>query len=374
MPSREEIEAQQELLETNRRTLRIYLRQRDQLGSAHTPPGTITGIEEARDKIAQIKQTLREWGAKVEDHTNDEEPKGRQHANMPKSMGDTPPPRLQRNILIVVALAVGLFAGGYMVFRATRNGAIGNIPTTENPTSALVALGPSPTVNITTLASATAIPETPSTEAATATLRSLTNTPVENQPSTPSTEATTTALINQATLAYGPFNNSITSPITNTFVAFIPHLRLHNLIMSATFHNPYGIEKDKNWSYGFSFRIIRNFPSENDWESYRVTLRSMDSFWLLEKETFIKGDFQVEKVAGRKLRSIDTATGGLNKLQIFVMHNVLFLYINDEFVERVNVSDMMKAGEVAITSSAEGSLVKDTNTKYDDFTIWTLDP
>src|SRR5215475_12761349 len=72
MPSQEEIDQQQELLATHRRTLAHYLRQQAQLGTAHEPPGVASGIAEARAGIARCKATLRNWGALVDDHPDDE--------------------------------------------------------------------------------------------------------------------------------------------------------------------------------------------------------------------------------------------------------------------------------------------------------------
>ncbi len=74
MPTNEEIAQQQELLETNRRTLAHYIQQQAvHGGSAYAPPGVAHGIREARDNIHHIKTTLRGWGESVEDYPDDEE-------------------------------------------------------------------------------------------------------------------------------------------------------------------------------------------------------------------------------------------------------------------------------------------------------------
>jgi hypothetical protein len=73
MPSQEDIKHQRNLLEINRRNLAHYLRQRDTLGEAYTPPGTLNGILETRANIKRIKGVLNEWGASVEDKPDDEE-------------------------------------------------------------------------------------------------------------------------------------------------------------------------------------------------------------------------------------------------------------------------------------------------------------
>lgn len=73
MPSQEDILTQQERLEIHRRNLSNYLKQQEILGRAYATPGITNGIREARDEIARIKRTLRDWGVTVEDLPDDEE-------------------------------------------------------------------------------------------------------------------------------------------------------------------------------------------------------------------------------------------------------------------------------------------------------------
>src|SRR5262245_16007524 len=72
MPSQQELEQQQALLEANRGRLAVYLRQQATLGEAYAPPGVITGIEETRNSIRRIKETLRKAGPHDADHPDDE--------------------------------------------------------------------------------------------------------------------------------------------------------------------------------------------------------------------------------------------------------------------------------------------------------------
>jgi hypothetical protein len=73
MSSQEEIFEQKQLLDANRRTLHILLHQKATHTSAFTPPAVEAGIREARKDIRAIKRILRDWGAPVTDHPNDEE-------------------------------------------------------------------------------------------------------------------------------------------------------------------------------------------------------------------------------------------------------------------------------------------------------------
>ena len=71
MPNQDDIAAQQALLQVYRQTLDILLKQQAQFGEAYTPPAIIHNIRSTRDSIAQIKQSLRDWGAPAEDLPND---------------------------------------------------------------------------------------------------------------------------------------------------------------------------------------------------------------------------------------------------------------------------------------------------------------
>lgn len=72
MPSQEDINAQQKLLNTNRRALEHYVMQRDAIGSLNISPAVAQGIDEARANIRQIKGVLRGWNVVVEDLPIDE--------------------------------------------------------------------------------------------------------------------------------------------------------------------------------------------------------------------------------------------------------------------------------------------------------------
>jgi hypothetical protein len=71
MPTSEDIAAQQQLLDTHRKTLHVLLTQQAQFGSAYTPPAIIHGIQAARAAIHDIKNTLRLWGAPAEDRPDE---------------------------------------------------------------------------------------------------------------------------------------------------------------------------------------------------------------------------------------------------------------------------------------------------------------
>src|SRR5689334_7505525 len=75
MPNQEDIEQQQQLLATHRRTLTHLLKQAAQYGGeAFAPPNVFHGISECRHNIRKIKDILRAWNVGIEDLPDDTEP------------------------------------------------------------------------------------------------------------------------------------------------------------------------------------------------------------------------------------------------------------------------------------------------------------
>jgi DNA-directed RNA polymerase specialized sigma24 family protein len=71
MPTQDDIERQQQILDAHRATLAHYLIQRAQLGADYAPPGVTNGINEARAGIAHCKAALHKLSVDVEDLPDD---------------------------------------------------------------------------------------------------------------------------------------------------------------------------------------------------------------------------------------------------------------------------------------------------------------
>jgi hypothetical protein len=72
-PGQDEIDHQQNLLATHRRTLRVWFQQKANYSFA-TPPYVLEAIRQDRAAIRRIKEILRSWGIHVEDYPDDEAP------------------------------------------------------------------------------------------------------------------------------------------------------------------------------------------------------------------------------------------------------------------------------------------------------------
>lgn len=87
MPSRADIQKQQELLNIQRNTLAGYLHQLALHTTAYAPPSVFNGIHEARSQIRTIKACLLSWGVKVDEHPDDEPAPG--GVDLPPFVQDT---------------------------------------------------------------------------------------------------------------------------------------------------------------------------------------------------------------------------------------------------------------------------------------------
>ena len=158
MLSQEEIDQQVQLLETNRQTLAVYLRQEATIGKAFSPPALVTGIQEARRNIRRIKAELRANGVSVHEDPSDEELAPTVVLKVPEQ------PRARLPILALVLGMVLLIAGvavGVLISRAGANGSAAAGAPAEPTESA--ATPPEPTADAAPAAlpepSATAAPE-----------------------------------------------------------------------------------------------------------------------------------------------------------------------------------------------------------------------
>jgi hypothetical protein len=107
----EEIDEQQQLLVTYRRTLAVYLQQQAEIGRAYSPPALINGINETRDNIRRIKSLLGTSGITVaEDPDDDEAPPPPRLRILSAQGGELPRwlvPAVVGTLVVVLAIGVG---------------------------------------------------------------------------------------------------------------------------------------------------------------------------------------------------------------------------------------------------------------------------
>jgi hypothetical protein len=162
MPSQQEIDEQQDLLATYRRTLAHELRQAAAYGGeTYAPPNVANGIDEAREHIAHIKTALRGWGVEVEDLPNDETPQ----SPVPPVL--TLPHRQRLHVPAVwlgVAGAILVFVVGAIAWQARQPAPATRLPTAGVVAGTAPALAPEAATARASAASATVVIAMPATQ------------------------------------------------------------------------------------------------------------------------------------------------------------------------------------------------------------------
>jgi hypothetical protein len=142
---------------------------------------------------------------------------------------------------------------------------------------------------------------------------------------------------------------------------------VQNFVVEARFFNPYDRLLNA-WDYGFGFRETA-FNQQ-----YAIVLDS-DGFWQL---MLFEGSAEQPRVTtlatGQGVRFDDTVDGH-NDLRLVVRDGAADFYVNDRFVATIDVSAKIVAGRVSVgTGFTPGRVKAGAETRYEGFTIWSLDP
>ena len=134
-----------------------------------------------------------------------------------------------------------------------------------------------------------------------------------------------------------------------------------DLVVEATFTNPYSAGYN-SWDYGFILRKNRNAP-------FIYVVVNSDSRWAMKS-----GDgAPYNSLGGGTLRNLYVGEGDENHLRVVAIGQRGWFFVNGEFVSAIELSDVTKAGDVAvITGAFEGDEVDGKVTRFKDFTIARL--
>jgi eukaryotic-like serine/threonine-protein kinase len=148
--------------------------------------------------------------------------------------------------------------------------------------------------------------------------------------------------------AYDTFNNFIDNAILiheekahslehkdDDFVkTYYTGVELKNFAIDVTFVNPYALSVG-GWDYGLLFRG----PGGND--QYRMYLTS-DKDWRIENWD--------EEIVSAKSDYMDllTGTGEKNRLQFLALEDIGYLFVNNQFITELDLSERKKAGDIII--------------------------
>ena len=138
------------------------------------------------------------------------------------------------------------------------------------------------------------------------------------------------------------------------------------MIVRATFVNPYSASSG-SWDYGFVIRD-RGTGSSSSFIDVVVTSRGR---W--EVSWRQGSNSQSQDIADGTLGRFDTSASGRNELWLAALGERGLLFVNDEFMAMLDLSDVDGPGDVAvITGAFTGNEVSGAVTRYEEFLVAPL--
>lgn len=143
----------------------------------------------------------------------------------------------------------------------------------------------------------------------------------------------------------------------------LPDLALTNLLVSAKFSGPV-LAAGQGWCYGFVIRyaggagLVLFVNSDLNWQQYQLSGTSFD--------LVTQGSFDAGLIAA----------GEVNEVRLLALGDEGQLWLNGQFVTRLDLSAVPQAGNVLVTiGEASVNTLKATGKEiqFSDFQIWSLD-
>ena len=163
-------------------------------------------------------------------------------------------------------------------------------------------------------------------------------------------------------VVYGPAGGRLKHNAEDDYVKLrSSEVKLRNFICQVTFYNPYSMS-ERSWDYGIFFRDTGGN------KQYRLSIRS-DGYWALH---FVE-DPTWDTITSGVLSNLDTSPSGKNTLRIVVKDTQGFLFVNDRYIDTLDVSRKQEPGDVLVATGIwKGNEITGKTTRYEGFTVWSL--
>jgi hypothetical protein len=158
---------------------------------------------------------------------------------------------------------------------------------------------------------------------------------------------------------FGPSSGSLPhEPEGGLIETYRADVSLTNFVAEAMFYNPYPSTQG-DWDYGFLFRGPRHairVESDGDWKHHVL----IDGEWTL--------------IENGTVSDLRTGADEGNHLRIIVMGDSGEFYVNGQLVASLDMSGLTDAAYIkAATGIGGGDEIEGEVTRFEDFTIWSLD-
>jgi len=169
------------------------------------------------------------------------------------------------------------------------------------------------------------------------------------------------AMADLGQVIYGPIDGELLHKVDGFIETAWADVNVTNLIIEARFYNPYGTEEGP-WDYGFMFR----HTDTN--EQYRLVISS-DGQWHF---IIARGDDRPELAVG-PIANLDLTAGGSNLVNLWVKDGTANLYVNNQWITALDVSEKIVAGDAAVcTGFYTGYEIEGKITRYEGFEVSEL--
>jgi serine/threonine-protein kinase len=163
---------------------------------------------------------------------------------------------------------------------------------------------------------------------------------------------------------FGPVDGALPHQLDGFIESFGSDVELSDFIVQATWVNPYAASAGE-WDMGLIFR-----QGDLDQELRLVILS--DQTWNLNSRRGDEDSFIEEgSVAGH----LNLGTTGANKVLLIALQERGFFFMNDAFVETLDLSDRTNSGGISVGTGFYSSSERDgAISSFKDFAIWAMDP
>jgi serine/threonine-protein kinase len=173
-----------------------------------------------------------------------------------------------------------------------------------------------------------------------------------------SAQATLISQKSRGIIIFGPESGTITQdPNDNANAMFSSGVALKNFIAEVEMHNPYSTAENP-WSYSIDFR-----ETHTNYAFY-LGIDSNANWTLLLDDN---GNWST--ISHGYLYNLDTSVNGSNHIRLMMVDNVATFFLNNEFINTLDVSRNTMSGDVALVASTE---IAGKTTPYSNFTVWAI--
>lgn len=160
---------------------------------------------------------------------------------------------------------------------------------------------------------------------------------------------------------FGPKTTSLLMDNSGFIQDVQANVKLKNFIAQADFYVPYSSEEG-SWDIGFFFR---NFENGSD---YRLVVTSQGMYYLMTILQNNQAGMYISSVNNLNLEK-DQA----NQILLYVQDSDGYFIVNDQLIERLDLSQITQAGDIyAFSGAFNENIIVGKSVKLENFTVWAV--